>query len=96
MKRLYVLVRTDLTGSSSAVQAGHAVAQFMIEHPTEWNNSYLIYLGVDSKIELDKWAYKLYNRGRQSRFKEPDLDNEVTAIAVSGVEQKFFKKLKLL
>lgn len=53
MHRLYVITRSDLQCSTMAVQAGHAVAQFCIEHPnSEWNNNYLIMLQVENKDKL--------------------------------------------
>ena len=106
MKRLYVLVRTDLDRSSSAVQAGHAVAQFMIEHPDcDWNNSYLIFLKVNSLEQLMNWKSKLdacelperdSTLLKCSDFREPDLNNELTALAVYGVDANLFKRLRLL
>lgn len=33
MKKMYVLIRKDLDVNYQAVQAGHALAQFMLEHP---------------------------------------------------------------
>ena len=33
MKRLYVIVREDISTSQQAVQAGHAVVQWMLEDP---------------------------------------------------------------
>lgn len=62
-RRLYVLVRKDLRCSSMAVQAGHAVAQFCIEHPeSEWNNAYLIYLKVRDIEELQYYKSILHSK----------------------------------
>jgi len=83
------------------VQAGHTVAQFMIDHPTcEWQNSYLIYLKVRSLEELTLWKSKIQSaapeRLAMSNFSEPDIDNELTAIAVYGCDASMFKELRLL
>ena len=52
MKRLYVLIDQKLDVVYGCVQGGHAVAQWLLEHPNQnWNNNYLIYLYAD----LDKW-----------------------------------------
>lgn len=73
------------------MQGGHAVAQWLLEHPNQtWNNNYLIYLSAD----IDKWMIKLDILGYDySVFREPDLDNIPTAIAIEH-NGSIFKKLK--
>lgn len=83
--RLYVLVRADLAPAYQAVQAGHAVAQFMLDHPGVWNNATLVYLSVSDEQDLVFW----YQRAREyashsTIFREPDLEDAATAAAFFG------------
>jgi len=98
LRKLYVLTRTDLLGSAQpAVQAGHAVAQYLLENPhTEWDNGTLVYVGVSGEEELNYWKDKLDWKGmKYAEFREPDIGNELTAIACC-TNTKIFGKLKLL
>ena len=97
MKKLFVIVRKDLTPSQQAVQAGHAVAEYLLHsHLTRWSNQTLIYLGVNSLFDLEKLKYKFEkNDIVYVSFNEPDLNNETTAIA-TDIPNKFVKKLNLL
>jgi len=94
-QRLYVLVRKDLPESYRAVQAGHAVAEWLL-YDRSWNNETLIYLGVPNEFSLQRWVDKL-NRKRINwiGFREPDIGNQLTAIA-SVNDGKVFKNLDLL
>lgn len=71
-------------------QAGHAVAQWLLEHPNQnWNNNYLY-------ADLDKWRFRLDLTNKDySTFHEPDLNNQLTAIALQD-DGRMFKKLKLV
>lgn len=93
-RKLYVLIDKTLKPVYGCVQGGHAVAQWMLEHPTskEWMNDYLIYLSAD----ITKWKRKLDFLGVDyTEFKEPDLDYRTTALAVFGHEE-LFKNLKVV
>ena len=93
MRRLYVLINKNLNPVYGCVQGGHAVAQWLLEHPDQTqNNSYLIYL----KCNLYTMKKRLIKLQRDfSEFKEPDLGNEITAIAIED-NGKLFKNLKLI
>lgn len=93
-KRLYVLVNKRLNATYGAVQAGHAVAQWVIEHPKQtWNNQYLIYLWADT----DRYLQKFTDLGWDfSAFNEPDLNGTVTAIAIMEDTGLLFQNLELL
>lgn len=95
MKRLYVLISNDLEPIYGCVQGGHAVAQWLLDHPNQnWNNNYLIYLSADIK----KWQYLLSHKYKKEYtiFKEPDLNNQVTALATQDDSGKIFRKLDLI
>ena len=80
------------------MQAGHALAEFLLHGPTtDWNNGTLIFLGVNNEEDLKKWCWKLDRKKiKWIGFREPDLDNELTAIAVVIENGDIFKKLNLL
>ena len=99
MKRLYVLTRSDLGLPYQAVQGAHAVAQYMLDNPnSEWKNGYLIFLSVEDEAQLDHWDWKIQTKRRDtrvSRFREPDINDELTAIAVY-VDGRLFRKLPIM
>jgi len=92
-KRLYVLIDKELEPVYGCVQGGHAVAQWLLEHPNQnWNNSYLIYL----KCNLYSMKRRLKRLEQDfSEFKEPDLGNKLTAIAIEN-DGRLFRNLKLV
>ena len=95
MKKLYVCVRKDLSHSQRAVQAGHALAEYML-NSSEWKNSTLVYLGVKGLNQLENLKRKLeYAEIKHYPFYEPDLDNQMTALA-SDQSSTIFNKLNLL
>lgn len=98
MKKLYVIVRKDLTFSQQAVQGGHAIAQYLIDNPnTEWNNGTLVLLGVKGEFQLKKWTDRLESHGlKLSSFREPDIGDQLTAISVVSSHEDYFKRLVLV
>ena len=94
---MYVLVRDDLTKSQQAVQGGHALAEYVLKYPDsrEWNNHTLIYLTVprkDLEVLCKRYTYRLRH---VASFKEPDLNNELTAFAFLEPTPEV-KRIKLL
>lgn len=91
MKRLYVLVDNSLEPIYACVQGGHAVAQWLLEHPDQnWNNSYLIYLSADIKDWIDRLGNSDF-----TLWHEPDLNGAATSIAMLS-DGKMFKRLKTI
>jgi len=97
-KKMYVVVRLDLSQTYRCVQGAHALAQFSKDYPKQvklWNNQHLIFLCVCNLIELRFWVKKLQKVKKCfSSFYEPDLDDQLTAICCfdSG---RIFKSLRL-
>lgn len=92
-KRLYVLISNNLSPVYGCVQGGHAIAQYLLDHPKQdWNNQYLVYVYAD----IDTWKRKLDKYHIDySLFKEPNLNNALTALAVED-DGKMFRNLKLV
>ena len=89
--KLYILTDKTLDPIYASVQGGHAVAEWLLENwqllkngdPSwEWNNDYLIYLSVDINEWYEKLAPYDPSRFKWAMFREPDLDNKITSIAI--------------
>lgn len=94
--KLYVVTRTDLSKAQQAVQAGHALAEYLLHNDTTWDNGTLVYLKVKNEKELISLT-KLLNSDRVvfTEFREPDFGDQLTAIASLG-SNDWFSWLKLL
>jgi peptidyl-tRNA hydrolase len=85
---LYVITRSDLSLGYQAVQSMHALREFVQEHPEtdrEWysKSNYLALLSVKNEHDLVVLLHKAASTGlRVSVFREPDVGNEITAIAL--------------
>lgn len=98
MNKMYVITRDDLGTVYKMVQGAHALAQFMLEHgqvAKEWNNQTIVFLSVDDEQKLTKLASKLDRSFQKfSYFREPDIGNQLTALASYG-DGKIFGNIRL-
>jgi len=88
MYKMYVIVREDMPKVYAAVQGGHALAQWMLDHPEEskeWSNGHLIYVKVANIDKLKELVQAMSIQAaykNHSIFWEPDLKWEMTAVAL--------------
>ncbi|MEO6302386.1 MAG: peptidyl-tRNA hydrolase, partial [Bacteroidia bacterium] len=87
-----------------AVQSTHAAINFIMQYPAEsrqWftESNYLCQLSAKDEWQLEEYAVKAENLGLKiSRFYEPDLNNQLTAICIEPGEitKKLVRKLPLM
>lgn len=93
---LYVIVRNDLSRSQKAVQGIHASAELLLNHGSlHWDNGTVVFLKVRDENELVSIENKLKEDSvTYSFFREPDIGNQITAIALFG-EKNMFTNLTL-
>jgi hypothetical protein len=96
--KMYVLVRNDLEITYRGVQGVHAVAQIMLHYPelaTTWNNETIVQLAVRNEKDLEYWVWKLQSKNKKyDFFREPDLNNQMTAVSCVDTGE-IFKNLQL-
>ena len=88
-KKLYVLVRGDLTPGQQATQAAHAAFRFAYRHPlatADWleGSEYLILLQVPDEMSLVRYAHRAILAGIETHVQcEPDMGGAPTAVAIA-------------
>ena len=101
---LTTIVRDDLTPGYKCAQSVHAMADFSVKHENEFKqwqlgSNYLCCLQA-SEIDINRLIKKLdVLEIKYNIFYEPDIGNEMTALAVEAISReehkKLFKKFKL-
>jgi peptidyl-tRNA hydrolase len=90
---LVVVVREDLLPGQQAVQAGHAAIDFQHRLPEiskKWwtHSNYLVYLAVKNEHQLQLLLNKAESKAiTHTAFREPDLNNSLTAIALEPCDE---------
>jgi len=85
--KVYLVTRADLKPGQQAVQAAHALTEFIFQHAEQakrWKaeSNTLVMLVVKDEESLNGMIEKGLQRGiRLSPFYEPDLDDALTAVA---------------
>lgn len=96
--RMYVLLRSDLAEGHLKAQEGHALIQYALEHPAllkAQGNETLICLSAGPLRRFRSGIQRLEESGKPfSLFREPDLDNQETALACIDTGE-IFKGLPL-
>lgn len=90
--KLTTVTRRNIIPGSQSVQSAHSAIQFIFEHPeisTQWfKEPYLIQLSVENEAELHELIRKIKKSNlKYSVFREPDLNNQITSIAIEPSEK---------
>ena len=89
---MVVVTRKDLTPGHQAVQAAHAAIDFQHQYPNLakiWhaNSNYLVFLATENEFTLEDLIRKARSKDISfSIFREPDLENQITAVAFQPCE----------
>lgn len=99
MDRLYIITRADLPPGDQATQSGHAVSAFAVAYPDvhrAWHEhgKNLIYLACPDEAALEALAAHAAPY-LHAEFREPDIGNALTALALAGDARRLVSNLPL-
>ena len=96
-EKLIVIVRNDMSRSQKTVQVVHGAVEYVIrEKGYSWDNGTVLLKKVPDEKGLLEQINKITKLNLAYRvFKEPDMGNTITSIAVIA-RQYLFKELHLL
>lgn len=99
--KLYLVTRKDLGHGPQAVQMAHAITEFIMQYPEEakeWyqGSNHLACLSVEDEDELRSLQLEAECRGiLHAAFTEPDLDGQLTAVALEPAAKGLVRGLPL-
>jgi len=99
--KLYIITRADLSPGLRAAQSCHALSLFAEEHPDPYkrwseHSNNLVVLEVDNEAALQALLANAQARDvAVSAFHEPDLQDAMTALALSWEGQGLVSNLRL-
>ena len=103
INKLTSVTRRDLNAGYQSVQSTHSIVKFVFEHPEIsgiwFKDPYLAQLSVENEDALKHLIHKLQKSNiKYSIFREPDLGNQITAIAIepSDKTRKLISHLPLM
>lgn len=97
--KLFLITRRDLDPGQQAVQAAHALTEFHQQHGAlarEWyeKSNTLVFLSVSDERTLGVLLRKARDRiVPVSAFREPDRQNELTALALGYEGRRLVRNL---
>lgn len=94
-RKLYVVVRSDLSHGQQAVQACHAIRAFTQEHPEDRSDT-IVLLAVPDEDSLCSVFRDAERLGADVEiFREPDIGDQATAVAISCEGRRSCRSLPL-
>jgi peptidyl-tRNA hydrolase len=99
--KLFLISRRDLSQGQQAVQAAHALTEFLLNHQElarDWygRSNTLAFLSVADERALGVLLRKARDRFTPvSAFREPDRQNELTALAIGPEGKRLVRDLPL-
>jgi len=101
MDKLYIVVRNDLEHGLQAAQACHALREFGEEHPEidkKWyeDSKNIVILQAPSETDLHKLVATAQREEiPHAGFREPDLNDVLTAVALAPTAGRLLSNLPL-
>ena len=100
-QKLYLVTREDLPPAQQAVQAAHALTEYLLSHKdgaSSWysTSNTLALLSVPTEDSLSQLVGKARRKGFMlSEFREPDRSLELTAVAFEPKAKSLLRNLPL-
>lgn len=99
--KLYLITRADLSIAQQAVQAAHALQEYNVLHPgpvLEWYraSNTIAFLAVPDELALFDLVDVARARGYTTApFREPDRNDELTAVVLGPEAHRLVRRLPL-